>query len=93
MENELGFKKLQVWHEAIDFASEVMDICELLQQKKKHYRLLDQVEGSAASVSANIAEGRGRNTEKEFRQFLCIARGSLYETLSFLYLFYRSRMP
>ena len=88
MDNEPGFKKLQVCYDAIDFASEIMDICELLQQKKKHYRLLDQIESSPASVSANIAEGRGRNTEKEFRQFLCIARGSLYETLSFLYLFF-----
>jgi four helix bundle protein len=39
----------------------------------------------------NIAEGKGRYSKKEFKQFLCISRGSLYETMSLLEVFRRQR--
>lgn len=84
---ELGFKKLDVWNKAIDFADSVINLTENLNTHSKHYRLVEQVEACSASVSANIAEGKGRNSNKEFIQFLYIARGSLYETISFLSLF------
>lgn len=84
---ELGFKKLDVWNKAIDFADRVIDLTENLNTQGKHYRIVEQVEACSASVSANIAEGKGRNSNKEFIQFLYIARGSLYETISFLSLF------
>jgi four helix bundle protein len=84
---ELGFKKLDVWNKAIDFADSVIDLTEKLNTQSKHYRLIEQVEACSASVSANIAEGKGRNSNKEFIQFLYIARASLYETISFLSLF------
>ena len=84
---ELGFKQLEVWNKAIDFADNVIDLTEKLNTQSKHYRLIEQVEACSASVSANIAEGKGRSSNKEFIQFLYIARGSLYETISFLWLF------
>ena len=84
---ELGFKQLEVWNKAIDFADNVIDLTEKLNTQSKHYRLIEQVEACSASVLANIAEGKGRSSNKEFIQFLYIARGSLYETISFLWLF------
>jgi four helix bundle protein len=42
----------------------------------------------SSSISANIAEGAGRNSKKEFINFLSIANGSAYELHSFVVLIY-----
>lgn len=47
---------------------------------KEQYRLTGQLCRSASSIPANIAEGTGRNTLKEYLQFLYVARGSIEET-------------
>ena len=47
--------------------------------KHETYGLVQQMRRAAVSVASNIAEGKGRNTDKEFRQFLFNARGSLLE--------------
>ena len=44
------------------------------------YGLGDQIRRAVVSIPSNIAEGFGRDTDKEFRHFLSIARGSLFET-------------
>ena len=82
-----AFKELKVWEKSVDFANCIIDITENLNSKEKHYRLKEQIEASAASIASNIAEGKGRNSKKEFIQYLYIARGSLYETLTFLAIF------
>lgn len=50
------------------------------------YGLAAQVTRSAASVPANIAEGRGRVTKPDFAHFVAIAKGSLMETETFVML-------
>jgi four helix bundle protein len=47
--------------------------------KDELYGLTSQLRRASVSVASNIAEGRGRITEGEFRQFLSIAQGSTYE--------------
>jgi len=83
-EDEFGFKELIVWRRAIDFAKQVIIIIDKINSDRKHYRILEQTEAAATSVAANIAEGKGRFSRKEFKQFLYIARGSIYETITFL---------
>lgn len=51
----------------------------------KDFGLRDQVRRSSISIMANIAEGFGRHSNKEFAQFINIARGSAFEVESHLY--------
>jgi four helix bundle protein len=84
---ELAFKDLLVWHKAVDFADYMISLTENLDTGRKHYRLIDQMESAATSISMNIAEGKGRSSKKEFIQYLYIARGSLYETVTLAIIF------
>ncbi len=47
--------------------------------KQEMYGLTSQLQRASVSVASNIAEGRGRLTPGEFRQFLGMAQGSNYE--------------
>jgi four helix bundle protein len=75
---------LKVWEKAVFFAEEVIRTIDGLDTPRKHYRLVEQLEAAATSVSMNIAEGKGRQSTKEFIQFLYIARGSLFEVVTLL---------
>ena len=86
---KFAYEKLEVWNRAVDFAVLVIDAVEEIETGRKHYRLMEQIEASSTSVSMNLAEGKGRNSKKEFIQFCYIARGSLYETMSLLEIFRR----
>lgn len=70
-------------------AEKIINVSARLNTKTSHYRLISQLESAATSIPLNIAEGKGRNSKKEFIQFLYIARGSLYETQTLLELFKR----
>lgn len=52
---------------------------------KKDFGVRDQIQRSCVSVMSNIAEGFGRGSNKEFIQFLFVARGSISEVQSELY--------
>ena len=52
----------------------------------RDFALRDQIRRSAISIMANIAEGQGRNSDKEFANFLNFAHGSASETQSHLYM-------
>ena len=84
MENDYGFKELIVWKRSVDFAKQVIQTLGKINSNRNHYRLTEQTETASASIAANIAEGKGRFSRKEFKQFLYIARGSLFETITFL---------
>ena len=86
---EFGYEKLLVWQRAIEWADRVLSIAENIETERKHYRLIEQVEASCTSVPMNIAEGKGRYSKKEFVHFLYIARGSLYETMTILEIFFK----
>ena len=86
-EEQSRYKDLQVWQKSLDFANQVIDLIDHIETSRKHYRLFEQLESAVTSVPMNIAEGKGRNSQKEFMQFLYVARGSLYETLTLLEIF------
>lgn len=86
-EKKFGFKELLVWQKALEYADLIIGISENMDSGEKHYRLKEQLESCAASISQNIAEGKGRQSKKEFIQYLYIARGSLYESVTLINLF------
>ena len=75
------FERLDVWQMAMELADYVLRLLERIPLNK-HLRLVSQMEGAVASISQNIAEGKGRQYRKEFIQYLSIAQGSLYETIT-----------
>ena len=91
MDNEFNFKRMVVWQKAMQFASLAIDITEQLDTQKCYFKLIDQIQGASASVPQNIAEGKGRATDKDFAKFLAYSRGSLYETLTLVNLFYMKK--
>ena len=86
-EGKFGYEDLEVWQKAIDWASEIVSLSADLETNRSHFRLIEQLESACSSVAMNIAEGKGRYSQKEFVQFLYVARGSLYETITLLEIF------
>lgn len=83
-EKIFSFQDLKVWYKAVQFAKEVIRAIDELDAPRKHYRLIEQLESASTSVAMNIAEGKGRQTTKEFIQFLYIARGSVFIVITLL---------
>jgi four helix bundle protein len=71
-------RDLIVWRKAMDLVVLVYKATEAFP-KHELYGLTNQIRRAASSVPANIAEGQGRRSKTEFRQFLGNARGSLLE--------------
>ena len=72
------FTKLKIWKESMILVEEVYRQTGLFPGSEV-YGLTSQLRRSAVSIPSNIAEGKGRKTDNEFKQFLYIARGSLFE--------------
>ena len=71
-------EKLDVWKKAIDFVVAVYRITEAFPKEEK-FGLTSQLRRAAVSIPANIAEGSGRMSSKEFAYFLSNSQGSASE--------------
>lgn len=79
------FEDLEIWKNARVLCK---DIRKLILKNESFYRdfsLKDQISGSSGSIMDNIAEGFGREGNKEFINFLTFSQGSCNETKSQLY--------
>jgi len=81
------FEKLDVWQMARNYNVQIYGVSKQFP-KDELYALTTQLRRAAVSVSSNIAEGSGRNSDADFCHFLEIAYGSLMETASQLFLAY-----
>ena len=79
------FEDIQAWQKAREVTVQVY-LVSRSGDFAKDFELRGQVRRSAASVMANIAEGQGRRTDKDFAHFLNISLGSVAETKSHMYL-------
>ena len=72
------FRNLKVWQKSMELTAEIYRLVKSLP-KEESFALSDQMRRAAVSIPSNIAEGRGRNSDKDFVRFLSISRGSLWE--------------
>ena len=80
-----NFEKLKIWQKAMDIAVAVYEISAVLPIDER-FNLIHQIKKCAVSIPSNIAEGSGRNHNKEIIQFLGIANGSTFELITQLIL-------
>ncbi|MGA8855071.1 MAG: four helix bundle protein [Christiangramia sp.] len=73
-----NFQELKIWQKAINVAEQIYILSSGFPSEEK-YGLTSQIRRSAVSIPSNIAEGAGRNTDGEFKNFLGIANGSTNE--------------
>jgi four helix bundle protein len=79
------FEKLEVWKQARILNKRIYKLSGLFPTHES-YTLTSQIRRASISISSNIAEGSGRNSDADFAHFLEIAYGSLMEVLSQLFL-------
>ncbi len=72
------FMDLEIWQDAIEVGGTLFDFADNLAAKKM-YRFAEQLRGSGLSMSNNIAEGSGSSSNRDFSNFLNIARRSTFE--------------
>jgi four helix bundle protein len=77
-----SFEDLDIWKHSCRLATEVYKNL----KECRDYCLKDQMSRAAVSIASNIAEGAERNSVKEYRQFLHIAKGSAAELRTQLYI-------
>ena len=73
-----SYKDLTVWQKAMDLATLVYRLVRKLPGEER-FALCDQIRRSVVSIPSNIAEGKSRNSKREYRQFVGIAKGSVAE--------------
>lgn len=73
-----GFKEVKAWQIGMELVEEVYELTDK-QPLNKDCSLCDQLRRAAVSVPSNVAEGFDRITQKQYCQFLGIARGSAAE--------------
>jgi four helix bundle protein len=85
MKENKSYTELDVWMKSRDLVKDIYQITKEFP-KEELFGLTSQMRRSAISIPSNIAEGIGRNTSKDTIRFLFIAKGSLYELETQLYL-------
>ena len=73
-----SYREIKVWQKAIELVADIYS-CTRSFPREELYGLAGQLRRVAVSIASNIAEGKGRRTDREFLQFLHHARGSVFE--------------
>lgn len=84
MNNKINsYKDLIVWQKSIALVTEIYKLTKTFPAEEK-FGIVNQLNRAVVSIPANIAEGWGRESSKNYLQFLRVSRGSLMETETLL---------
>jgi four helix bundle protein len=78
MEIKHNFKELKVWQKSRVLATNIFLLTKQYP-KEERFEIVSQMRRAVVSIASNIAEGSGRNSNKDFRRFLDISLSSSYE--------------
>ena len=73
-----SYREIKVWQKSIELVVDIYS-CTRGFPNEEMFGLTSQLRRAAVSIASNIAEGKGRRTDREFLQFLHHARGSVFE--------------
>ena len=73
-----NFKELKAWNNSMDLAASIYKVTEFFPQEER-FGITSQMRRASVSIPSLIAEGAGRNTNKDFANFIGMAIGSCYE--------------
>jgi four helix bundle protein len=87
-EPRFRFENMEVWQRAADVSMPLFDLAEALDARK-YFRFGEQLRAATLSITNNIAEGSGSDSDDDFSNFLKFARRSVFEVANMLMLFVR----
>jgi four helix bundle protein len=85
MKTQFRFEKLEVWQDARRVNQKIYHLAKNFPRHEA-FAMTSQIRRASISISSNIAEGSGRNSDRDFGHFLEQAYGSLMEVASLFYL-------
>jgi four helix bundle protein len=80
------FEDLEIWKRAVNVGGELCALADRLDEAKK-WRFAEQLRAAALSISNNIAEGSGSASDRDFANFLNIAKRSIFENANMMFFF------
>lgn len=84
------FMDLEIWMESIEMNDKLFDLADKLSDAKS-FRVAEQLRSASLSISNNIAEGSGSFSDKDFANFLNMARRSVFETANISFVAFRRK--
>jgi len=87
-EARFRFENMEIWQRAADVSMPLFDLAEALDARK-YFRFGEQLRAATLSITNNIAEGSGSDSDDDFANFLKFARRSVFEVANMLMLFVR----
>jgi four helix bundle protein len=72
------YRDLKIWQKSMELVKDIYLLLSLYPDSEK-FNLQTQIKRAAVSIPSNIAEGFGRNTNKDFQRFLYFSLGSIFE--------------
>jgi len=82
------FENMDIWQRAAAVSMQLFAVAEALDDRK-YYRFAEQLRAATLSITNNIAEGSGSDSDDDFSNFLKFARRSVFEVANILMIFVR----